>query len=177
MALALAPTPGTIKNAVRKASGGVFASGKPADGGGTIPLGKSADYVNREEAMKNLCQPGGTSIDDTIINAEQVAVGGTPAAPVLATAIAAKSAVGASSPGLTIQVGDYVHVNVFSRSGPLATVTYQWRNGTTNIGGATKAKFRVLTAAADLNCLVSASNGVGGTITLASNNLTSVLAS
>lgn len=177
MADGLAPTPGTIASGARKLSGGVFVSGKPADGGGLIPLGKSADYVARAEAYKNLAQPGGARLDTTIIAAEQVAAAGTAAAPVLATAIAEKSQVGGASPGAVIRVGDYVHVSVKSVSGPLGTSTYQWRNGTTPIAGATNAKFRVLTAAADLNCLVSISNGVGGTITLASNNLTSVLAS
>lgn len=156
-----------------KRSGGCFNS-DPGASGGAIPAGKGGDYLAREQAMGNLSMPGGTVNLTTCCNAEFVAFAGTPAAPVIGEVVARRR--NHLRKPVEIQVGDLVEVLAQVVSGPVATTTFQWRNVTTPIAGATKSTFRVDAAYANLNCLVSTSNGVGGTVTAASNNLVTVLA-
>lgn len=57
---------------------------------------------------------------------------------------------------------------------PTPTPTYQWRNGTTPIAGATSATYTPTAPSTDLNCQVSLTNSEGGPVVDTTPNITVV---
>ena len=65
-----------------------------------------------------------------------------------------------------VTVGDAVTVAVVWTGDPQATPTFQWRDGSTIIEGATAGTFAPSEAYEALNCLVAVDNGEGSAISI-----------